>query len=141
MRVAYRVLAMLIATLVVVQAAAIAYALFAIEHKTDDGIYYTKDTSNGGIDLHRVLGEMVIPVIVIAFLIVAFFARIPGGVKWAGITFGVLVLQIVLAYAAKPVPFIGVLHAINAFALAAVAGIATRKARLAEAPPAQPATV
>jgi heme A synthase len=139
-RVVYRILAMLIAVGVVVQAAAIAFAMFDIEHKTDDGVFYTKDSDNGGIALHAVLGEMVIPVIALALLIVAFFARIPGGVKWAAITFGVLVLQVVLAYAGKPVPFIGVLHAINAFALAAVASIAMRQARLADAP-AQPAAV
>ncbi|WP_239117994.1 DUF6220 domain-containing protein [Paractinoplanes ferrugineus] len=100
-------------------------------HRTDDGVLYTKDTENGGLALHQVLGEMVIPLVALAFLIVAFFARIPGGVKWAAITFGVLVLQILLAYAGKALPFVGVLHAINAFALAAVASIAMRKARLA----------
>jgi hypothetical protein len=139
-RAVYRILAMIIAAGVVVQAAAIAFAMFDIEHKTDDGVFYTKDSDNGGIALHAVLGEMVIPVVALAFLIVAFFARIPGGVKWAAITFGVLVLQIVLAFAGQSVPFIGVLHGINAFALAAVASIAMRKARLADAP-AQPAAV
>jgi hypothetical protein len=133
-RLAYRILAMLIAAGVVVQAAAIAFALFDIEKKTDDGQLYSKDTHNGGIALHSVLGEMVIPVLALLLLIVSFFAAIPGGVKWAAITFGVLVLQIVLAFAGDAVPAIGVLHAINAFALAAVASIAMRKARLADSP-------
>lgn len=134
MRIAYRILAMLIAAGVVVQAAAIAFALFDIEHKTDDGQVYSKDSHNGGIALHSVLGEMVIPVIALLLLIVSFFAAIPGGVKWAAITFGVLVLQVVLAYAGDGLPAIGVLHGINAFALAAVASIAMRKARLADSP-------
>jgi len=133
-RLVYRVLAMLIAAGVVVQAAAIAFALFDIEHKTDDGQVYSKDSHNGGIALHSVLGEMVIPVIALLLLIVSFFAAIPGGVKWAAITFGVLVLQVVLAYAGDGLPAIGVLHGINAFALAAVASIAMRKARLADSP-------
>jgi hypothetical protein len=133
-RIAYRILAMLIAAGVVVQAAAIAFALFDIEHKTDDGQVYSKDSHNGGIALHSVLGEMVIPVIALLLLIVSFFAAIPGGVKWAAITFGVLVLQVVLAYAGDGLPAIGVLHGINAFALAAVASIAMRKARLADSP-------
>ena len=137
MRAVYRILAMIIAAGVVVQTAAIAFAMFDIEHKTDDGVFYTKDSDNGGITLHMILGERVIPVVALAFLVVAFFARIPGGVKWAAITFGVLILQVVLAYAGKAVPFVGVLHAINAFALAAVASIAMRKARLADTP-AQP---
>jgi hypothetical protein len=133
-RIAYRILAMLIAAGVVVQAAAIAFALFDIEHKTDDGQVFSKDSHNGGIALHSVLGEMVIPVIALLLLIVSFFAAIPGGVKWAAITFGVLVLQVVLAFAGDALPAIGVLHGINAFALAAVASIAMRKARLAESP-------
>jgi hypothetical protein len=133
-RLAYRILAMLIAAGVVVQAAAIAFALFDIEHQTDDGKFYSKDSHNGGVELHMVLGNMVIPIIALLLLIVSFFARIPGGVKWAAITFGVLVLQIVLAFGGDSVPAIGVLHGINAFALAAVASIAMRKARLADAP-------
>jgi hypothetical protein len=133
-RIAYRILAMLIAAGVVVQAAAIAFALFDIEKKTDDGQIFSKDSHNGGIALHSVLGEMVIPVIALLLLVVSFFAAIPGGVKWAAITFGVLVLQVVLAFAGDALPAIGVLHAINAFALAAVASIAMRKARLAESP-------
>jgi 1,4-dihydroxy-2-naphthoate octaprenyltransferase len=133
-RLVYRILAMLIAAGVVVQAAAIAFALFDIEKKTDDGQIYSKDSHNGGVVLHSVLGEMVIPVIALLLLIVSFFAAIPGGVKWAAITFGVLVLQVVLAYAGDALPAIGVLHGINAFALAAVASIAMRKARLAESP-------
>ena len=134
MRLVYRVLAMLIAAGVVVQAAAIAFALFDIEKKTDDGQIFSKDSHNGGIALHSVLGEMVIPVIALLLLIVSFFAAIPGGVKWAAITFGVLVLQVVLAYAGDALPAIGVLHGINAFALAAVASIAMRQARLADSP-------
>jgi hypothetical protein len=48
----------------------------------------------------------------------------------------------VLAYAGKPIPFVGALHAINAFALAAVASLAMRQARLAGKRPAdEPASV
>lgn len=141
MRAVYRVLAMLVAVGVVVQACAIAYALFDILHKTDDGQVFTKDSDNAGIAVHAVIGEMVVPLIVLLLLIVSFFARIPGGVKWAAITFGVMVLQVVLAYASFPVPVLGVLHAINAFALAAVASIAMRQARVAGAPAVAPAAV
>lgn len=136
MRLVYRILAMLIAAGVVVQAAAIAFALFDIEKKAGDGQVFSEDSHNGGVALHSVLGEMVIPVLALLLLIISFFAAIPGGVKWAAITFGVLVLQIVLAFAGDAVPAIGVLHGINAFALAAVASIAMRKARLADSAPA-----
>jgi hypothetical protein len=133
-RAVYRILAMLIAVGVVVQAAAISYALFDILHKTDDGQVFTKDSDNVGIAVHQVVGEMIVPLICLLLLIVSFFAGIPGGVKWAAITFGVLVLQIALAYASFPAPVVGTLHAINAFALAAVASLAMRQARVAGAP-------
>jgi Family of unknown function (DUF6220) len=142
MRATYRILAMLIAVGVVVQAAAIAFALFDIAHKTDDGQVFTKDTENGGIAFHAVLGEMVIPLLALVLLIVSFFARIPGGVKWAAITFGLVVVQIALAFAGRSVPLIGALHALNAFALAGVASIAGRQARLGgSAPAGEPAAV
>lgn len=134
MRAVYRILAMLIAVGVVVQAAAISYALFDILHKTDDGQLYTKDSDNVGIAVHQVVGEMIVPLLCLLLLIVSFFAGIPGGVKWASITFGVLVLQIALAYASFPAPIVGTLHALNAFALAAVASLAMRQARVAGAP-------
>ena len=134
MRAVYRVLAMLIAIGVVIQAAAIAYALFDILHKTDDGQVFTKDSDNAGIALHAVVGEMIVPLICLLLLIVSFFAGIPGGVKWAAITFGVMVLQVVLAYVSFPAPIVGTLHAINAFALAAVASLAMRQARVAGTP-------
>jgi|tagenome__1003787_1003787.scaffolds.fasta_scaffold20400612_1 hypothetical protein len=138
MRAVYRILAMLIAVGVVIQAAAIAYALFDILHKTDDGQVFTKDSDNVGIAVHQVVGEMIVPLICLLLLIVSFFAGIPGGVKWAGITFGVMVLQVVLAYASFPAPIVGTLHAINAFALAAVASLAMRQARVTAGP--QPAS-
>ena len=134
MRAVYRILAMLVAVGVVVQAAAIAYALFDILHKTDDGQVFTKDSDNAGIAVHAVVGEMIVPLICLALLIVSFFAGIPGGVKWAAITFGVMVLQIVLAFLSFPAPIVGTLHAINAFVLAAVASLAMRQARVTGVP-------
>jgi hypothetical protein len=139
MRSTYRILAMLIAVGVVVQAAFIAWGLFAVVHNTDDGEIFDKNTETAGLAAHSVVGDSVIPLIALLLLIVSFFARIPGGVKWAAITFGVMVLQVVLAFAGRAVPLIGLLHGINAFALAAVASVAMRKARQAStAAPAEP---
>jgi len=132
MRTTYRVLAMLIALGVVVQTALIAVAWFTVLHEVDDGTVYDKSSSdNWAQTLHGTLGSMAIPVIAILLLIVSFFAHIPGGVKWAAITFGVTVLQIAFAFLGFAAPVVGALHGINAFALAGVASIAMRKARLA----------
>jgi hypothetical protein len=133
MRATYRVLALLIAVGVVLQAAFIAAAWFQVLNELDSGTVVDKNyEGNWAHAAHGETGMMVIPVLAIALLILSFFARIPGGVKWAAITLGVTALQIVLAFGGFAVPVVGTLHGINAFALAAVASIAARKARLAE---------
>jgi hypothetical protein len=135
MRAAYRVLALLIAVGVVVQAALIAVGWFQALHELDNGTVIDKNyEGNWAHAGHGQVGIMVIPFIALVLLILSFFAKIPGGVKWAAITFGVVVLQIVFAFAGFGAPIVGALHGINAFALAGVASIAARKARLAEAP-------
>jgi hypothetical protein len=144
MRATYRVLAGLIALGVVVQAALIAGAWFTVLHNADDGAVFDENTGYNWAQVgHSVVGLMLIPLFSIILLIVSFFARVPGGVKWALITFGVVVLQILLAIFGFGAPIVGLLHGINAFAVAGVASVAMRKARAAEqvAPTAQPAPI
>ncbi|MDT5031910.1 MAG: hypothetical protein QOC94_2081 [Actinoplanes sp.] len=139
MRTTYRILAMLIAIGVVVQAAVIAIAWFTVLHSLDDGTVYDKNSAeNWARVLHGTLGVMVLPLIALVLLIVAFFAHIPGGVKWAAITLGVTVLQILFGFLGFAAPIAGALHGINAFVLAGVASIAMRKARLASTVPPTP---
>jgi hypothetical protein len=133
MRGTYRVLALLIAAGVVVQAALIAGAWFQVLNQAESGAVFDKNSErNWGHVGHGEVGIIIIPILALALLILSFFARIPGGVKWAAITFGVVVLQIALAFVCFFAPALGVLHGLNAFALAAVASIAARKARVAE---------
>jgi hypothetical protein len=134
MRSLYRILAGLVALGVVLQAAFIAVGWFAVMHDTDSGAVYDKNSGdNWGQAAHSAVGMMVLPLIALVLLVVSFFAGVPDGVKWAAITFGVTVLQIVLAFASYGAPIVGALHGINAFALAAVASVAMRKARQAGA--------
>jgi hypothetical protein len=135
MRATYRILALAIALGVVIQAAVIAFAWFQVIHDTDTGAVFDKNAEgNVGHALHGVIGMMIMPLIAIVLLILSFFAKIPGGAKWAGITLGVTALQVLLAFASFGAPVVGALHGINAFALAAVASIAARKARTADEP-------
>jgi hypothetical protein len=132
MRTTYRVLATLIALGVVVQAALIAVGWFDVLHSLDDGSVFDKNSDrNWAQEWHGLFGMMVIPIIAILLLIVSFLAHIPGGVKWAAITLGLTLLQIVLAFLGFAAPVVGALHGINAFALAGVASVAMRKARQA----------
>lgn len=122
-RTTYRVLAILVAVGVVLQAAFIAFAWFDVIAAIDGGQAFTaEDDGNAGHALHGFFGMTLIPLIALALLIVSFFAKIPGGIKWAGIVFGVTVLQVVLAIVAFSAPIVGALHGMNALLLAVVAG-------------------
>jgi hypothetical protein len=132
----YRVLAYIIAIEVVIQAAAIAYAFFALGKWIDDGATLNKtlmDNPNAtypgttGLAIHGLNGEMLMPLLVLALLVVSFFAKIPGGTKWAGYLLGLLVIQIGLAFAGHAAPAISPLHGINALILFSVAVMAGRR--------------
>jgi heme A synthase len=69
-------------------------------------------------------------------VIVSFFAKIPGGTKWALIVFGVVVLQYALAFFARigSLPALGALHGLNALILFGVAVMAAMRVRTAGRP-------
>src|SRR5215204_517190 len=92
----YRVLAYLIAAGVVLQAAAIAYAVFGMFEwvsaggTIDRALIESDDPQLGGItgfNLHQTVGVTILPLLALLFLISSFFARIPGGIRWALIVF------------------------------------------------------
>jgi hypothetical protein len=129
MRATYRVLAGLISIGVLVQAMSIAVGWFTALKDVDDGLVIDKNyDGNWGHSVHSVVGSMIIPLLTILLLIVSFFAKVDGGVKWALYVFGLVVLQIAFAFAAFAAPVVGALHGANALALLAVAGIAARRA-------------
>lgn len=136
MKSTYRVLALLIALGVVVQAMNVALGWFTVLKDVDGGAVFDKNTDfNFGQETHGIVGMMVIPLLAIVLLIVSFFAGVPGGVKWAAIIFGLVALQIALAFVAfGAAPAVGALHGLNALALLAVAGMAGRRAATAKAP-------
>lgn len=123
MRTTYQWLARLIALGVVLQAAFIAFGTFDIFNAADDGRVFTSDTAyNTGQTLHSVLGSMVIPALAVALLIVSLFAGIPGGARVAALVLGLVVVQVLLGLVSFSVPWLGLLHGINAVVLAGVAG-------------------
>jgi hypothetical protein len=136
MKSTYRVLAFIIAAEVVIQAAAIAYAFFALGKWIDDGATLNKtllDNPNAtypgtaGLAIHGLNGEMLMPLLVLVLLVVSFFAKIPGGTKWAASILVLLVIQIGLAFAGHAAPAISPLHGINALILFSVAVMAGRR--------------
>jgi hypothetical protein len=141
MRSSYRVLAYVIAVEVVVQAAAIAFAVFGFFKWIDDGNTVDKAvledenvsfTGLAGFLLHGMNGTMVIPLLALVLLVVSFFAKVPGGVKWAGGILALVVVQVLLGIFAHVAPALGPLHGINALVLLGVAVTAGRRVSSAD---------
>jgi heme A synthase len=141
MRNAYRGLALAIAALVALQAAFIAYFISGLgawiqEGGTLDASVFSEGSTTEvggetGIMLHALTGTFLIPLLALVLLIISFFAKIPGGVKWAAIVFGVVVLQYALAILSRSagVPFLGALHGLNALILFGVSVTAAMRVR------------
>ena len=131
MRMVYKVLAFAVAGLVMVQAAAVAFAMFGLFAYIEGGA--TIDAANSGpesdIDfpgvvgfmIHGMFGTLVIPVIALLLLISSFFAKSAGAVKWAVIVFVTTAVQIALGIFAHGIPQLGILHGIVALVLFGVA--------------------
>jgi hypothetical protein len=130
MKAAYKWLAFAIAVEVVVQAAAIAYGYASLGKYVDDGATLTKDTDSfpglTSLIIHGVNGMVLIPLLAIALLVVAVLSRIPGAPTVAGILLGLVVLQVLLGMFGHDLPFLALLHGVNALAIfgfAAMTGV------------------
>jgi hypothetical protein len=133
MRTAYRVLAWLVAAEVLVQGAAIAWAIFGLGKWVEGGGVLDKAVmeSQGtafpeelGFAVHGINGQMVVPVLALLLLVVAFFAKLPRGVALAGAVLGLVVVQVLLGMLGHGLPALGA----AALVLLAVAVIAARAA-------------
>src|SRR5215207_4313992 len=153
MKQVYRVFAYLIAVGVAIQAAAIAYGVFGLFNWVEGGgtldqaALRAEDSDVGGglgFFLHIMIGYFVIPVVALLLLILSFFAKVPGGIRWALFLFLTVVVQTLLAGFAHEVAGIGWLHGLNAlilFAAAVMAGMRVKRAvadKAAQAEEAEP---
>jgi hypothetical protein len=131
----YRLLAYAIAAEVAIQAAVMVYAIagLGIWIESDGGVLDKAAFESGdslfpelvGLVIHGINGMMVIPALALLLLIVSFFAKVPGGAKWAGLVFLAVIVQVALGLFGHQVPLLGGLHGFNAlllFGLAVMAG-------------------
>lgn len=147
MRKAHQVLAYLLAAMVVVQAMAIAYAFAGLGHWVDkDGgvvnhqVFKSWDKhhptwrGSGGFGLHAIDGQMVIPLITIALLVVSLLAakEVEGAARRAGILFVMVAVQVVLGMSAHDVVVLAPLHGLNAFGIFAMAFMTGQKASVGQ---------
>jgi hypothetical protein len=137
MRKAYRILANIIAIEVVIQAMAIVFAIAGFFNWIDDGNSVDEAKLNDddfdfpglvGFIIHGINGQLLIPLLGLVLLIIAFFAKIPGGVKWAAIVFGSIIVQVLAGIFAHETRYLGLLHGLNAFILFGSAMMAARTA-------------
>ena len=140
MKQVYRVLAFVIAAGVALQAASISYGMFGLIKWIEGGGTLDQSTEltpalggYTGFSWHATGGIFVLPIIALLFLISSFFAKVPGGIKWALIVFGVTVLQVALGLFSHSVAGVGWLHGINALALFGTAMMAAMRVRRAAA--------
>ncbi|MDL5159182.1 hypothetical protein [Actinomycetospora termitidis] len=149
MRAVYRVLAYLLALEVVVQAAAIAWAVFGLTTWIEGGGVLDKAGMESesvvfdgvtGFMVHGMNGTLIVPIFGLLFLISSFFARFPGAIAWAGAAFGLVVIQVALGIFAHSIPALGMLHGALALGLLVVALVAARKASVATAAASEPAS-
>jgi hypothetical protein len=145
MKSVYRVLAFAIAALVAVQAASIAYAVFGLAKYIDGGGSVDQNSDGfpgvGGLMAHGLGGQFVIPLVALALLVVSFFAHVAGGVRWALIVLGTVVVQVALGIFSHSLPALGAVHGVVAMVLFGVAVTAAMRVRGTTATTTEPARV
>jgi heme A synthase len=133
-RTTYRVLAWILALEVVVQAAAIAWALFGLTAWIDGGGVLDAAAIEAevqfdgvvGFMVHGMNGTMIVPAVALLLLIVSFFAKLPRGVTYAAALFVMVVAQVALGIYAHSLPSLGMLHGALALAILVTAVLSAR---------------
>ena len=137
MKLAYRILAYLVAVEVLIQAGSVAYAYFGLGTWIQNGGVLDKaamesDTVEfagvGGFMIHGINGQMIVPLIAVLLLVVSFFAKVRGGVQLAGIVVAMVAVQVALGIFGRELPALGWLHGMLAIVLFATAVLAARRA-------------
>jgi heme A synthase len=130
MRTVYRVFAFAIAAEVLVQAAAVAYAIAGMGHWVQGGGVLDSATMESdefpfpevvGFIVHGINGSIVVPLLAVLLVVFSFFAKVRGGVKWAFVVFALVAVQAQLGFMAGDLPALGALHGLNALLLFATA--------------------
>jgi hypothetical protein len=150
MRQTYRIVAGIVALLVVVQAAVIALSVFGMFKFIDGGGAFDKSALESedvvyneqvGEMIHGGVGLILIPLLSLVLLIISFVAEVDRGVRLAAVLLGLVALQVVLAFASFDAPVVGALHGVNAFAILGIAVLAyVRAGRPAAAGSSAPTT-
>lgn len=134
MRNAYKYLAYAVCGLVMLQAASHAWASAGLIAYLSEGgtIDFESEAAPGfpeamGIMIHAMNGMFLIPLVALILLGVAFAAKVPGAVAWAGAVLGLVVLQVFLGFMGHGMSALAFVHGVNALALFGTALVAGRR--------------
>jgi len=152
MRTAYKVLAYLVAAEVAIQAMVMVWGIAGLGKWVDGGgvldkAVFEEAMGSGGMPfpeiagllVHGINGMFVIPFIALLLLIVSFFTKVRGAIKWALIVFALVVAQGQIGFLGHEFPLVGALHGLNALVLFGVALYTGRRIRSAPRRGATPA--
>jgi hypothetical protein len=114
----YKYLAGLVFLAVLLQIGFAGYGAFAVAKDTDGGTV-NEDRFEDVFGIHAGFGYLVV-LLGLSLLVVALIAR--HRIKHTLILFGLLILQVILAWIGFEVPWIGFFHPINAMAIAGLTG-------------------
>jgi hypothetical protein len=121
---AFRIWASIVSLAIIIQVGLASYGAFNAVDKADDNGTIGKDAVSDGFSAHAALGYLIFLAALI-LLVLAFLLRRTEGsarVKWSGGIVGLIVLQILLAWLGGASAWLGVLHGMNALAVAGIAG-------------------
>jgi hypothetical protein len=145
MKTVYRILAYVVAGLVMVQAMVMVFAIDGLGKWVDGGGVLDKAVAASdqplpfpeavGFSIHGVNGMLIIPLIALLLVLSSFFAKISGASKWAGLVLLLVAVQIALGLGGHAIPAVGALHGLNALLLFSAAVYTARRGRTARARP------
>jgi hypothetical protein len=147
MRTAYKVLAYLVGAEVAVQAMVMVWFIAGLGKWVEGGGVLDKAAmeSEGtpfpqvaGVIAHGINGFFVIPGLALLLLIISFFTKVRGAIKWAVIVFVLVIVQTQLGGLGHDFPLVGALHGLNALVLFGAAIYAGRRLQAAAVDVEQP---
>ncbi|MHA2788233.1 hypothetical protein ACXZ66_03655 [Corynebacterium sp. S7] len=133
MKITYRVFALIIAALVIVQAAMHAWFSVGVgiymanggvpDPSGDSGMQYPEVW---GIIIHAANGAVLIPLVAVVFVVIGYLTHTKYGLAFAAVLLVLVVAQVVLGFTGSQLALLGLLHGINAMLIFATALFAER---------------
>jgi hypothetical protein len=120
----FRIWASIVSLAIIIQVGLAGYGAFHAADVSDDKGSIGKKAVSDGFSAHNALGYIILLAALILLVLAVVQRRTgsPGRVQWSAGIFGLIVVQVLLAWAGGAADWLGVLHGMNALAVAGVAG-------------------